>query len=68
MKNICWRMRRAVWAFLLMEMLILPCVYASGQNDTLSLLFIGDLMQHDAQLDAARRSDGSFDYCLFCGS
>ena len=62
MKNICWRMRRAVWAFLLMEMLILPCVYASGQNDTLSLLFIGDLMQHDAQLEAARRSDGSFDY------
>ena len=41
---------------------MLPCVYASGQNDTLSLLFIGDLMQHDAQLDAARRSDGSFDY------
>ena len=62
MKNIRWRMRRAVWAFLLMEMLILPCVYASGQNDTLSLLFIGDLMQHDAQLEAARRSDGSFDY------
>ena len=61
MKNIRWRMHRAIGAFLFMEMFMLPCVYASGQNDTLSLLFIGDLMQHDAQLDLAfyRRLDAT---------
>ena len=26
------------------------------------LLFVGDLMQHQAQIDAARRADGSYDY------
>ena len=26
------------------------------------LLFVGDLMQHQAQIDAAHRSDGSYDY------
>lgn len=36
--------------------------FAGEQADTLSLLFVGDLMQHQAQLDAARREDGSFDY------
>ena len=30
--------------------------------DSLSLLFVGDLMQHQAQLDAARMPDGSYDY------
>lgn len=28
----------------------------------MSLLFVGDLMQHQAQIDAARRADGSYDY------
>ncbi len=28
----------------------------------ITLLFVGDLMQHQAQIDAARRSDGSYDY------
>ena len=28
----------------------------------LTLLFVGDLMQHQAQIDAARRPDGSYDY------
>lgn len=28
----------------------------------LSLLFVGDLMQHQAQIDAARRADGVYDY------
>lgn len=28
----------------------------------LKLLFVGDLMQHQAQIDAARRPDGSYDY------
>lgn len=36
-------------------------VFAKGA-DSLSLLFIGDLMQHQAQLDAARMPDGSYDY------
>lgn len=61
-ENIRRRMRKAAWAFLLIELLVLPCVYAAGQGDSLSLLFVGDLMQHDAQLDAARQPDGTFDY------
>lgn len=28
----------------------------------ITLLFVGDLMQHQAQIDAAHRSDGSYDY------
>ena len=28
----------------------------------LTLLFVGDLMQHQAQIDAARRADGTYDY------
>lgn len=36
-------------------------VFAKGA-DSLSLLFIGDLMQHQAQLDAARMPDRSYDY------
>lgn len=32
------------------------------QAERLTLLFVGDLMQHRAQLDAARRPDGSYDY------
>lgn len=36
-------------------------VFAKGA-DSLSLLFIGDLMQHQAQLDAARMPDGTYDY------
>ncbi|MBR6601760.1 MAG: CapA family protein [Bacteroidaceae bacterium] len=33
---------------------------ASGQR--LTLLFVGDLMQHQAQIDAARQPDGTYDY------
>lgn len=32
------------------------------QAERLTLLFVGDLMQHRAQLDAARRPDGSYDF------
>lgn len=28
----------------------------------LSVMFVGDLMQHQAQIDAARRADGTYDY------
>ena len=31
-------------------------------NPQLKLLFVGDLMQHQAQIDAAHRPDGSYDY------
>ncbi len=30
--------------------------------DTADIIFVGDAMQHKAQLDAARQSDGSYDY------
>lgn len=33
-----------------------------GQGQRVSLLFVGDLMQHQAQIDAAYRADGSYDY------
>lgn len=31
-------------------------------SDTLSIFFAGDLMQHDAQIKAAKRDDGKYDY------
>lgn len=36
-------------------------VFASSP-DTLSIYFTGDLMQHEAQINAARQSSGSYDY------
>ena len=36
-------------------------VYAVSA-DTLTIYFAGDLMQHEAQIKSAKRSDGSFDY------
>lgn len=49
--------RRLLWmAFML------SATAVSAQTDSLSLLFVGDLMQHQGQIDAARREDGSFDY------
>ena len=36
------------------------CIY--GQRQQVSLLFVGDLMQHQAQIDAARQPDGTYDY------
>lgn len=31
-------------------------------QERITLLFVGDLMQHQAQIDAARTSDGKYDY------
>lgn len=42
-------------------LLIIP-VCMHGQVPQVSLLFVGDLMQHQAQIDAALRTDGSYDY------
>lgn len=41
--------------------LLLP-IYLYGQKQQVSLLFVGDLMQHQAQIDAARRADSRYDY------
>ncbi len=37
-------------------------IFTYGQRQQVSLLFVGDLMQHQAQIDAALRPDGSYDY------
>lgn len=42
-------------------LLLLPmCIY--GQGKQVTLLFVGDLMQHQAQIDASLRADGTHDY------
>ena len=41
--------------------LLIP-IHLYGQQEQVSLLFVGDLMQHQAQIDAALRSDSSYDY------
>ena len=40
---------------------LLYSVILSGQ-ERITLLFVGDLMQHQAQIDAARTPNGSYDY------
>lgn len=40
---------------------LLP-IYMYGQREKVTLLFVGDLMQHQAQIEAAQREDGSYDY------
>ena len=49
---------RIIHAILL---LLLP-LYVCGQGRQVKLLFVGDLMQHQAQIDAALQADGSYDY------
>lgn len=50
-------------------LLLLPAVFLLSattvyavSSDTISIYFAGDLMQHNAQIISAKRSDGSFDY------
>ena len=45
----------------LLTLLLLP-ISLYGQGQQIRLLFVGDLMQHQAQIDAALRSDSSYDY------
>lgn len=40
------------------------CFYAFGQKQTVSLLFAGDAMQHQSQIDAAKTKDG-YDYSFY---
>lgn len=42
--------------------LILPFSSYSQEFGRISLLFVGDLMQHQGQIDAARMPDGTYDY------
>lgn len=37
-------------------------LHAFERSDSLTLLFVGDLMQHKAQLDVARTPEGKYDY------
>ena len=48
------------WLLLVAFMLSATAVFA--QTDSLSLLFVGDLMQHKGQIESARNADGRFDY------
>ena len=38
---------------------------ALSSQERITLLFVGDLMQHRAQIDAARTSDGTYDYSSY---
>ncbi len=33
-----------------------------NHRDTVTISFIGDVMQHGAQIDAAKQKDGNYDY------
>ena len=46
----------------LVFLMLLPISIYGQQPQSLSMLFVGDLMQHQAQIDAARRGDGRYDY------
>ena len=43
-------------------LLLLSPILLHGQSQQVSLLFVGDLMQHQAQMDAALRADSTYDY------
>ena len=47
---------------ILLLLLLLPIHMYGQREQQLTLLFVGDLMQHQAQIDAARRADGHYDY------
>ena len=70
MKEKFWTMKAKLAIHLLLLLIGTP--HAWGQSEQfvfplqprqeLTLLFVGDLMQHQAQIDAARQPDGSYDY------
>lgn len=51
---------------ILLSALLLINLLSVGQitdsSNTISLLFMGDIMGHDTQINSARQSDGSYDY------
>ena len=55
--------RSACLAIILSFILGNPLIYAQPNAiDSITIYFAGDIMQHKAQLDAALRSDGTYDY------
>lgn len=48
--------------FIINFLSLLYSVTLSAQTERITLLFVGDLMQHQAQIDAARTPNGSYDY------
>lgn len=56
-------MRMGIKFIRVIFLLLLSSIYTYGQHtQQVTLLFVGDLMQHQAQIDAAHRGDGSYDY------
>ena len=53
-----WNNMKIIYAILLS---FIP-IRMYGQGQQIRLLFVGDLMQHQAQIDAAHCDDGSYDY------
>lgn len=54
---------RTAIRFIQIALLLLSSICVYGQHtQQVTLLFVGDLMQHQAQIDAAHRGDGSYDY------
>ena len=51
--------------FTLLLLLPIHILMLYGQNKQVTLLFVGDLMQHQTQINASRRADGSHDYSRY---
>jgi len=49
----------------LITLIFLLYSVALSSQERITLLFVGDLMQHRAQIDAARTSDGTYDYSSY---
>ena len=49
----------------LIALIFLLYSVALSSQERITLLFVGDLMQHRAQIDAARTSDGTYDYSSY---
>ena len=50
------------WGRAFLFFLFFPFSLSAQEFGRITLLFAGDLMQHQGQIDAARRPDGSYDY------
>ncbi len=53
-----WRRGFCIFSFII----VLPFSLFSQEFGRISLLFVGDLMQHQGQIDAARMPGGTYDY------
>lgn len=55
-------MNRPIRLHLFFFLLLLPSILSAQEFGRITLLFAGDLMQHQGQIDAARQPDGTYDY------